>query len=59
MNLICCDNCSVVLNKSRLSFPSGPCVDGVTHGWCDDAKDYLPFVSCPVCKAKIFKRTEQ
>ena len=52
MNLISCDKCGVVLDKSKLTFPKDihlddGSVDLEQGAW--DGEDYVPFVKCPVC----------
>ena len=56
MNLISCDNCGIVLDKSKLKFPEeiyhdDGSVDLEKAIWFN--RDYKPYVLCPVCKAPV------
>jgi hypothetical protein len=57
LNLICCENCGIVLNKEVLKFPD-PCLP---DGTIDDTKamwngdGHVAFILCPVCKARILE----
>lgn len=56
MNLKSCDECGVVLDLNKLSFPStihnaAGGVDDNKGAW--NGSDYVPFVRCPVCQSKI------
>jgi len=58
VNLISCDNCGVIMDANKLTFPVDVCdyggeVDNDKAGW--NGSDYVPKVSCPVCKAPILK----
>lgn len=56
MNLISCDNCAVIIDKNKLSFPDiyskedGELIEG-TYTW--DRDKFVPITPCPVCKNPI------
>lgn len=56
MNLISCDGCGVVFDKSKLGFPSciekkDGSIDMKNVFW--DGWSFVPFVKCPVCDSHI------
>ena len=57
MNLLSCHNCGVVLDANYLPFDH----DFMRETGVDESKatwskgeGYVPYVPCPVCKAKVF-----
>lgn len=60
MNLTSCDNCGIVLDKDKITFPDDcwdedGCVKEDKATWDDSREKYVPFVKCPVCKEKILE----
>lgn len=58
MNLISCDKCGVVLDKSKINFPNDihlddGSVDLEKGAWDGESRDYVPFVKCPVCAEPV------
>jgi len=58
MDMISCDKCGVVLDKSKVKFPTDMhlddgSVDLEKGAWNSDARDYVPFVRCPVCSEPL------
>lgn len=61
MNLNSCDSCGVVVDLDKIEFPSeiyDDVTDSIDHSkadWSERRRDYVPFVPCPVCKARLRK----
>ena len=58
MNLISCNSCGVVLDKSKLEFPwtfsrEDGSIDDSKAGW--NGRDYVPKTKCPVCNGEILE----
>lgn len=57
MNLISCDNCGVVLDKSKVRFPctfyTEDGVDELRGTWSSSQGKWVAYIHCPVCKEKI------
>jgi hypothetical protein len=58
IELISCDGCGVLLDGSKLPFADNiyncdGSVDLEKAAW--DGSNYVPFVLCPVCGAKVLK----
>ena len=57
MNLISCDNCGVVLDKSKVSFPSSiyteEGVDETKGTYSQNQCCWVAYIKCPVCGEKI------
>lgn len=58
MNLVSCNDCGIVLNKDKLSFPEDihhedGTIDTKLATW--NGNDFVAFVLCPVCDARILK----
>ena len=55
MNLHSCNNCAVVLDLSKISFPDIELDDGSidTNNAIWEGRTYKAFVECPVCKHQI------
>ena len=55
MNLHSCNNCAVVLDLSKITFPDieldDGCIDTTKAIWID--RTYKASVECPVCKQPI------
>lgn len=58
MNLCSCENCGVVLDKDKLSFPQQALfedgIDPAFGAYNQEARRFETFVACPVCKTQIF-----
>lgn len=59
MNLCSCDNCGVVLDKTKLPFvdeadfyPDGE-VDCDVASWSSYSRRYVAMVKCPVCGSEV------
>jgi len=58
VNLISCDNCGVVLDSDKLSFPTDiynddGSINSEYASW--NGEDYVPKAKCPVCSEEILK----
>ena len=60
MNIISCDNCGVLLDADRLSFPTDLYKEENGYIQADETKavwgkegGFVPFVPCPVCGSKV------
>ena len=57
MNLISCNECGVVLDKNKLSFPDveddGSPIDNTKAAW--DGRSIVAKVDCPVCKSDVLE----
>lgn len=63
MNLISCDNCATVLDKSKLNFYDENHFYNEMNEiiedravWSSEHSTYIAIVSCPVCKENILER---
>ncbi len=58
MNLISCRDCGVVLDKNVVRFPEniwdyGGSIDETKGTYSQFRKEWVAFISCPVCNEKI------
>ena len=63
MKLISCCRCGVVIDASRLNFPTDihsddMSIDSSRAAWNEDKNDYDAFVACPVCGEPVFDTKE-
>ena len=68
MNIVSCDNCGVLFDKSKLNFPSNfwDCDEQTGEDfviksagtWSVQYQTYVPYVNCPVCGEKILDEDE-
>lgn len=61
-DLISCDCCGIVLDKSKLKFPKDIYLkdgspDHTKATWCD--YDYVPYIRCPVCNESILETADE
>ena len=59
MNLISCDQCGIVLDKSKIIFPSiydHDTQEVIPENAEWDGDSYIAVIDCPVCGAKIRER---
>lgn len=61
MNLISCESCGVVLNTKFVHFPEyimddSYCIDERYGMYDQKSKDWVAYITCPVCKEKIPER---
>jgi len=60
MNLVSCEGCGVVLDKSKLKFPDeieneDGSIDVTRAAW--NGYRHTPFVNCPVCGEQVLSRS--
>jgi hypothetical protein len=58
MNLISCNECGVVLDKDKISFPFGFYkddgeVDNDKAEWDSSERKFVAVIPCPVCKENV------
>jgi len=58
MNLVSCDECGVVLDKDKLSFPlrfydENNEVDSNKAEWDSGNREFVAVVKCPVCQSNV------
>lgn len=54
MNIISCDNCGVLLDKSKIKIPEvGYDQEYSTSDFKWDGEQWCPLVTCPVCENLI------
>ena len=54
MNLISCDNCGVILDKDKLTFPEAYDENGeITVDAIWTGEEFITTIPCPVCEEKI------
>lgn len=68
MNIVSCDNCGVLFDKSKLNFPSTiwdydeqtgeDFVIKSAGTWSSQHQIYVPYVNCLVCDGKILDEDE-
>jgi hypothetical protein len=61
MNLVSCNACGVVIDADKLKFPSEDDmwdtdeIDTSKFTWSSNSREYVSYISCPVCESKIEK----
>lgn len=54
MNIISCDHCGVLLDKSKLSFTKEEHFDNSSNmRWSNEKMDWVPYAICLVCREEI------